>query len=79
MSVAAPILFRSISDVSDIEQLTNKRRYIARACDFWSENGDWNKDNKFNEEFSDIQFSVFSEALKLVDHKLAKLWKESAL
>ncbi len=34
MSSAAPILFRGISDVNDIEQLTNKRRYIAMACDF---------------------------------------------
>lgn len=79
MASAAPILFRGISDASDIEQLTNKRRYIAMACDFWSENGDWKKDNKFNEEFADIQFSVFSEALKLADQKLAKLRKEAAL
>ncbi|MGV2811763.1 hypothetical protein [Enterobacter cancerogenus] len=76
MSSAAPILFRGISDVNDIEQLTNKRRYIAMACDFWSENGYWKKDNKFNEEFASIQFSVFSEALNLADQKLIKLRNE---
>ena len=74
----APILFRGISDVNDLEQLINKRRHIAMACDFWSENGDWKKDKKFNEEFADIQFSVFSEALKLADQKIIKLRKESA-
>lgn len=74
----APILFRGISDVNDIEQLINKRRHIAMACDFWSENGGWKKDKKFNDEFADIQFSVFSEALKLADLKIIKLRKESA-
>lgn len=76
MSAAAPILFRGISDIIDIEQLTNKRRYIAMACDFWSENGDWKKDNKFNAEFAAIQLSIFSEALKLADQKLIKLRSE---
>ncbi len=74
----APILFRGISDVNDIEQLTNKRRYIAMACDFWSENGDWKKDSKFNEKFADIQFYVFSEALRLADQKLMKLYQEAS-
>lgn len=74
----APILFRGISDVNDLELLINKRRHIAMACDFWSENGNWKKDTKFNEEFADIQFSVFSEALKLADQKISKIRKEAA-
>lgn len=78
LDTQAPILFRGISDVNDIEQLTNKRRHIAMACDFWSKNGGWRKDRIFCEEFAEIQFSLFSEALKLADQKIIKLRKEDA-
>ncbi len=61
MSSAAPILFRGISDVNDIEQLTNKRRYIAMACDFWSENGYWKKIINLMKNLHPFNFPYFQK------------------